>query len=841
MGVMANAGIKSESAGTALRAGMLRMTKPTKDMIDVMDEYGISITNSDGSMKTLMEVMEMYRSKLGGLTEAEKAKAAATLFGTEAASGWLGVINASPEAFAEMTEAIYNSEGAAQDMAKTMQDNLKSDVEQLGGALESVGLTAYEGFSNPLRQAVQDVTKTLTSYDVAKLINGITYEIGGLAQGLADKLPGAIKGVVGFLQTLIDNIDAISAGVKAFIATWAILKGLGILMAIGGLIAKVAALISGLIAGTVTIGGVTVALGGMSAALAAATGGISLIVAGIAFLATKLFDGKSKSDEFSDAFMRSANSLTKFQWGIDNLQPSLAGLNDLTSASGKSMSDLDTIISTAEANITKTMTDEFGNQKTLREEDIKNIKAYNQQIYEAKLEQLEIQRQQQAVELEQLKYKLSTQGQLTQEAAAQAVVDAKAAYEQSAQATQEFYDSEFARIYSYYEQKGMLESEEYKKALDKLTADTDAQVAANEAKRDEMIRIALEESVGWVNADAEKWANLANNAKIGKKEYASIMESMNLENAKAFMQMVSTANSEGVELTEETKQIARDMLGAFDNLPKNMQVSGTDALRGLISGMEGQIDGLEDTSEMTAEEIVDAIEKELGIASPSRVLKTIGEYAAKGLINGLTSMQNSLSTKAKNIATQLIEKLKPGASKIQDIGENIMSGIGAGLSNKNSWLGSKISSLASGIVSKFKSAFSINSPSRIMRDTIGLGIVEGIGVGIDENTDEVTRPIVGLVDHLKGIDVAGAWGKLSGANTSLSYDVSAQLGDYVSNAIESNSPYTLLGSLIDAVEDLASRAIVLDIDGTRFATATAGATDNVSGNRLNLKQRGLAL
>ena len=101
--------------------------------------------------------------------------------------------------------------------------------------------------------------------------------------------------------------------------------------------------------------------------------------------------------------------------------------------------------------------------------------------------------------------------------------------------------------------------------------------------------------------------------------------------------------------------------------------------------------------------------------------------------------------------------------------------------------------------------------------------------------------VQGIVDKIKGIDVAGAWGEISGAGGSLSYDVSAQLGDYVSSAIDSNSPYALLGSLIEAVEDLASRAIVLDIDGTRFATATAGASDNVSGNRLNLKQRGLAL
>ena len=56
-----------------------------------------------------------------------------------------------------------------------------------------------------------------------------------------------------------------------------------------------------------------------------------------------------------------------------------------------------------------------------------------------------------------------------------------------------------------------------------------------------------------------------------------------------------------------------------------------------------------------------------------------------------------------------------------------------------------------------------------------------------------------------------------------------------------NSSNNNMGRLIDAIEDLASRAINIDIDSMRVATATAGASDNVSGNRLNLKTRGLAL
>lgn len=760
--------------------------------------YGVNeaIMNQDGSMKTLRETLVYLREKFADMSEAEQAAAASAIFGKEAMSGMLAIINASDEDFENLVLAIDDSEGAAKRMADTMQDNLKGDIEELGGALETVGIQAYEGFSQPMRNAVQSVTETLNSYDVAKLVHGISYEIGQLMEKIASKLPGAINGVVGFLQKLIDNIDSIIAGIKAFVVTWAIIKGLSIAMSIGSVIAQVGSLITGLISGKIALAGVTAALGGTSAALAAATAGISIIVGAIVGLVAHLVTSASKSDEFSDSFLRSANSLTEFQWGLNNLQPSLSGTEELVSSFGNSMKTLQDKIRTAEEGITAIMYDEQGKQKALRDTDIQQIKEYYAEIQRLKLEQLEIQRQQQEIELLQLQRKLEKEGALTQEAAAQAIVDANAAYEQSAQATQEFYDSEFARIVAHHKQMGTYESEAMQAELDALDAKLAEETAKNEAARDETLRIVASEATEWVKMDAQKWDDLANGAYSGKKEYKEIMESMNMENTKAFMQMVSTAKSQGVELTDETKEIARDVLGAFKNLPDKLEESGKDALLGMISGLEGQIPGLENASEMTADEIVETLERELQINSPSRVTKKIGGYVAEGLA--------------------------------------------VGMENKQGPLGSRIKTFASGLISKIESAFGVASPSKVTAE-IGGFLSEGLGVGIEKNADAAIKPMQDIVDSITGIDAASEWSKLSGASGSLSYDVSAQLGDYVSSAIDRSSPYALLASLIDTVEDLANRPIDLSIDGHRFATATAGASDNVSGNRLTLKARGLAL
>jgi TP901 family phage tail tape measure protein len=71
-----------------------------------MEQYGISLTDSFGKMYSLRELMEQLRQKLGGLSEAEQAQAAASLFGKEAMSGMLAIINGSPADFEKLSNAI---------------------------------------------------------------------------------------------------------------------------------------------------------------------------------------------------------------------------------------------------------------------------------------------------------------------------------------------------------------------------------------------------------------------------------------------------------------------------------------------------------------------------------------------------------------------------------------------------------------------------------------------------------------------------------------------------------------------------------------------------------------
>ena len=225
-GLMANAGIKATNAGTALRAGLTRLAAPPKQAAQAMEDYDIQITNTDGSMKSLMEVMEIVRDRLGDLTESEQAAALKAIFGQNAISGWAAVLNASEEDFKKLSVAITNSNGAAEDMAETMRDNLAGELKLLKSELESAGITFGEVIMPYLKEGVKKLKQL-----VERLKNMNPEQQKALLTILA--ITAAAGPLLSVLGTAVKTIGTITTGIGNFVKF--------IPMVTGGLAAQTAA------------------------------------------------------------------------------------------------------------------------------------------------------------------------------------------------------------------------------------------------------------------------------------------------------------------------------------------------------------------------------------------------------------------------------------------------------------------------------------------------------------------------------------------------------------------------------------------------------------------------
>lgn len=169
IGLMANSGIKASQAGTSLRSLLTNLTRPVGQAEDAINALGISITNTDGSVKPLSQTLQDLRAKFGALTDSEKTQYAAMLAGQEGMSGLLAIVNASDQEFESLTEQINNSSGAAQKMADVMMDNLSGKFELFTGALDSMKMSLGEKFKPYLIEALEWMTDKVPDVENALL------------------------------------------------------------------------------------------------------------------------------------------------------------------------------------------------------------------------------------------------------------------------------------------------------------------------------------------------------------------------------------------------------------------------------------------------------------------------------------------------------------------------------------------------------------------------------------------------------------------------------------------------------------------------------------------------
>ncbi len=234
IGLMANSGIKAEKAGTAMRSWLSRMAAPTKETQDAMDALGISITNSDGTMKPLSQSMQELREKFKGLTKEQKAQYAKSLAGQEAMSGLLAIVNSSEEDFNKLTTAVAESNGAAKEMADTMQDNLGGDITTLKSKIEGLQIQIFEKLSPYLRKAVDFISKIVDAagraFDKMKpYIDGVFDILGEFAQALGqafDIIKPYLKKFIEFLSNAARHSKILTPLIVAVISALATFGGL---------------------------------------------------------------------------------------------------------------------------------------------------------------------------------------------------------------------------------------------------------------------------------------------------------------------------------------------------------------------------------------------------------------------------------------------------------------------------------------------------------------------------------------------------------------------------------------------------------------------------------------
>lgn len=329
LGLMANAGIKADMAGTSLRNMIQRMAKPTKESAEAMERLGLELYDDQGKMYSFRQIMEQlrgsmqqinmpledYNAKLDeldaaladgtikqkaydkeleelnlqafGAEGAEKARAAAMLGGARAMSGLLAISNATTEDYEKLTSAIDNSSQAFARLAD-------GSVVPLNEALAS-GQEIIEQYNGSAEAMANTMLNNLPGQ-----ITLLKSQIEGLAISFGEMLMPTVRKVVGVIQEFVDKLNGMDeAQREQIIKIAAIVAAIGPALLVIGKVVSAVGTIVGLGGQLISfIGGLITKVGGLQGVITALTGPVGIVIAAIGALTAAFIYFYNTNEEF---------------------------------------------------------------------------------------------------------------------------------------------------------------------------------------------------------------------------------------------------------------------------------------------------------------------------------------------------------------------------------------------------------------------------------------------------------------------------------------------------------------------------------------------------------------
>lgn len=306
IGIMSNAGIKGSQAGTTLRTAMQRLAAPTDVASKLMQSLGISAYNSEGQMKPISELLPHLQERLSGLSEEQRNNALNTLFGKESLSGMLALLDSAGPEFDGVVSGLQNSNGAAKEMADTMNSGLSGSIENLKGKLETAAITVSERFApyiEKLADKVGELTEWFTNLSEEQQDQIIKWGLVAAAAGPALVVFGKVAGALG---TTFKALGTVSSGIGKLVGK------------VAPLVAKFAGMETAAVGATGATSGLAGAVGllGNPVTWGVLLGGAALLAIG--HFAGKAVEAKQRTEEWGTSVSETqANELQQFKDKVD--------------------------------------------------------------------------------------------------------------------------------------------------------------------------------------------------------------------------------------------------------------------------------------------------------------------------------------------------------------------------------------------------------------------------------------------------------------------------------------------------------------------------------------------
>ena len=220
MGVMANNGIEADKAANSLKTGLARLVSPAKEGAAMMDQLGISVTNSDGTMKDSVQIQKELHDAFSQLSESEQIAAASAIFGKNQMAPWLALINTAPGDVNALNEALGQN-GTAMEMQAAMMSGFAGSIEQLKSGLDVLLTSLGEALAPVIQKVVAGLQALVNWFNsLSPQMQSVIAVIGVIAAALGPVLVilGTLISSIGSIISVIGIVAPLIAGLAGPIA-----------------------------------------------------------------------------------------------------------------------------------------------------------------------------------------------------------------------------------------------------------------------------------------------------------------------------------------------------------------------------------------------------------------------------------------------------------------------------------------------------------------------------------------------------------------------------------------------------------------------------------------------
>lgn len=309
IGLLSDAGIGGEKAGTALRGALTRLLKPSDQNIAGFEQLGISVDDFKEGTLTLPDILDKIKTNTQGWTDAQRTSAIALAFGTESQSAMNVLVNQGGDALRNLTSETESASGATKKIADSMKDLPANKVARFKESLNVLAITFGEKLLplvTPWIEKATDMVNSFSELDDATQNNIVKWGLMAAAAGPALKLLG---GGISTIGSVTKGVGKLSTGIVKLVASAAEKKAIaGLATSITGVGTAATTAV-----GTGTAGAAAGGLAGMGTAIAGLAGPIAIGVVALGAIAGAVYLGKKAYDEHQLAGAKWGTAVTEEQ------------------------------------------------------------------------------------------------------------------------------------------------------------------------------------------------------------------------------------------------------------------------------------------------------------------------------------------------------------------------------------------------------------------------------------------------------------------------------------------------------------------------------------------------